>query len=142
MKIFMNTPLSHVTMLSDKRAFSAGEQVMSPVMDKTNKKQKQTIKTAFCFDVELANASETKRVKSQIISRTEPIGVCASARLSDHLCPGVRTWKAVIQHEAISTVSSQHGWPRLREQCHGRKVGLLGSAQPFPKSKSYYLLIN
>lgn len=54
---------------------------MSPVMEKKKpKNQKQTIKTAFSFDVEIANASETKTVKSQVIYRTEAIGVCTSAR--------------------------------------------------------------
>lgn len=49
---------------------------MSPVMGKKkNPKPKQTIKTAFCFDVEIANARETKTVKSQIIYRTEAIGI-------------------------------------------------------------------
>lgn len=68
----MNT---RVSVLTDKQAFSAGEQFMSPVMEKKTKKLKQTIKTAFCFDVERANASETKTVKSQIIYRTEAIGI-------------------------------------------------------------------
>lgn len=46
---------------------------MSPVMGK--KPKTKTNKTAFCFDVEIANARETKTVKSQIIYRTEAIGI-------------------------------------------------------------------
>lgn len=40
MEICMNTPLSHVSMLSEKQAFSAGEQGMSPVMEKQKTKNK------------------------------------------------------------------------------------------------------
>ena len=59
---------------------------MSPVMRKKNPKPKTNIKTAFSFDVEIANASETKTVKSQVMYKTEAIGVCTSVHLSDHLC--------------------------------------------------------
>lgn len=69
----MNT---RVSVLTDKQAFSAGEQFVSPVMEKKKTpKPKQTIKTVFCFDVEIANARETKTVKSQIIYTTEAIGI-------------------------------------------------------------------
>lgn len=74
MEIFMNT---RVSVLTDKQAFSAGEQFVSPVMEKKKQtpKPKQSIKTALCFDVEIANARETKTVKSQIIYTTEAIGI-------------------------------------------------------------------
>lgn len=133
MEICMNTPLSHVSMLSEKQAFSAGEQGMSPVMEKQKTKP---IKTAFCCDVEIANASETKTVKSQIIYRTEAIGIYTSARLSDNLC----FWSRLGNHSdlAVSHLNSQQ--PTWLD--HASKSSAMGERLNFTAHHNHFQNLN
>lgn len=118
-------------MLSEKQAFSAGEQVMSPVMEKKNPKPK-TNKTAFSFDVEIANASDKNSQKSSNLQNRSHwcLHQSSPACLTDS-APGGKTWTTVIWPEAIPTVSSRWLDHRLKEQRLRRKVELHGSSQPF-----------